>query len=77
MYYTYILKSEKDDKLYIGYTSNLKLRILQHKNGQVDSTKHRLPVKLIYYEAFLSEKDAQNEEKYYKSGGNAHNNLKL
>ncbi len=25
-YYTYVLKSDKDEKLYTGYTKNLKLR---------------------------------------------------
>jgi len=29
MFYTYILISNKDNKLYIGYTKNLKLRFEQ------------------------------------------------
>lgn len=50
MYYTYVLISEKDGKKYVGYTKDLKLRFEQHKNGQVESTKHRRPLKLVYYE---------------------------
>jgi putative endonuclease len=67
MYYTYVLLSEKDDKLYIGYSSNLKQRIKEHISGNVFATKGRLPVKLIFYEAFLSKGDALRREKYFKT----------
>jgi len=60
MYYTYVLISEKDGNQYVGYTKDLKLRFEQHKNGQVRSTKHRRPLKLIYYEACMEEEDAKN-----------------
>ncbi|PIY31820.1 MAG: excinuclease ABC subunit C, partial [Candidatus Infernicultor aquiphilus] len=50
MFYTYILISEKDDKFYVGYTDNLKRRIKKHNNGDVESTKYRRPLKLIYYD---------------------------
>lgn len=67
-FYAYILYSFKDKKLYIGFTNNLKQRLIQHANGQVDSTKNRLPVKLIHYEFFINEKDARSREKFLKSG---------
>jgi putative endonuclease len=67
MYYVYILLSLKDKKFYIGFTSNLKLRLVQHKSGKVNSTSKRLPVKLIYYECYLKESDARRNEKYYKT----------
>ncbi|MCX5725601.1 MAG: GIY-YIG nuclease family protein, partial [Candidatus Saganbacteria bacterium] len=38
-YFVYVLQSEKDKKFYIGYTANLKKRIQEHKNGEVQSTK--------------------------------------
>jgi len=76
MYYVYILKSLKDKKLYIGYTSNLKTRHKEHSEGGVKSTKDRRPLELIFYEAFKSKKDAQNREGYLKSGGKANNDLK-
>ena len=66
-YYTYVLKSEKDSKYYIGYSKNVKLRFEQHKKGLVKSTKDRRPLKLIYFEACLSEKDALHREKYLKT----------
>lgn len=66
MYYVYVLESEKDEKNYIGYTSNLKLRFDQHRKGLVKSTKDRRPLILIYYEACLNRLDALRREKYFK-----------
>jgi putative endonuclease len=67
MFYTYVLQSLKDKKFYTGYTKNLKLRFEHHIRGLVDSTKDRLPVKLIYYEACLNQQDATHREKYLKT----------
>jgi putative endonuclease len=66
-YYIYVLRSEKDHKNYIGSTKNLKLRLAQHCNGKVQSTKSRLPMSLIYFEACLDEYDAVKREKYLKT----------
>ena len=66
-YYTYVLKSKKDNKLYYGYTKNLKLRIEQHNKGKVESTKHRRPLELIYFEGCLNRADALKREKYFKT----------
>jgi putative endonuclease len=67
MYYTYVLQSEKDDKFYVGFTKDLKLRFDRHNKGLVESTKDRRPFRLIYYEACLSQDDAIKREKYLKS----------
>ena len=56
-----------DKKYYTGYTKNLKLRFEQHSKGLVVSTKNRRPLKLIYYEACLNQKDALHREKYLKT----------
>lgn len=68
MFYTYILFSEKDGKLYHGYSAFLENRIYDHLKGNVPATKNRRPLKLVYYEAFLEEKDAIKKEAYYKTG---------
>lgn len=68
MYYTYVLLSERDNKFYVGFTKDLKRRVHEHNKGLVVSTKHRGPLKLIYYEACLNELDALSREKYLKSG---------
>ena len=66
-YYVYVLLSEKDNKLYTGYTKNIKVRFEQHNNGLVNSTKERIPFKLIYFEACLNQSDATHREKYLKT----------
>lgn len=66
MFFVYILKSVKDSNLYIGFTNNLKKRIEEHNAGKSSSTKCRTPFKLIYYEAYLSEKDAYRRESNLK-----------
>ena len=67
MYYTYVLYSKKDGNFYTGFTQDLKLRFDQHNKGQVESTKDRRPIKLIYYEACLNRDDATHREKYLKT----------
>ena len=68
MYYTYVLKSLKDNELYIGYSADLKNRIKEHCDGVVVATADRRPLQLIYYEACLSKKKALDREKYFKTG---------
>ena len=67
MFYVYVLKSVIDSNLYVGYTQDLKNRILQHDKGLVSSTKKRRPLFLIYYEACLNQQDATHREKYLKT----------
>ncbi len=67
MYYTYVLKSEKDGKNYTGYTNNLRSRFERHRKGLVESTRDIRPLKLIYYEACLNQQDATHREKYLKT----------
>jgi len=68
MYYVYVLLSLKDNKFYTGFAEDLIVRKKKHDNGLVFSTKSRRPLKLIYYEACFSKKDAKAREKYLKSG---------
>ena len=67
MYYVYILFSEKDNRFYVGFTTNLDRRIGEHLKGLVSSTKNRLPLKLVYYEVCLDQEDATHREKYLKT----------
>lgn len=69
MFYIYILYSNKDHKLYIGSTNNLKRRVNEHNKGKVPATKHRSPLELIHYEAYKIKADAEAREEYLKSGG--------
>jgi putative endonuclease len=76
MYYVYILYSEKDGKLYIGSAPDLKKRKEKHDNGYVLATKFRRPLKLIYYEAYLTQQDAKRREIFLK-GGKGHEEMKI
>jgi len=67
-YYTYILESIKDKSFYIGYTSDLKKRFLEHNSGKSKYTKSHMPYKIIHFEAFLNRIDAKKRENYLKSG---------
>jgi putative endonuclease len=68
MYFTYILRSKKDRRLYTGSTNDLRRRLSEHNSGIVPSTKGRGPFELIYYEACVNEQDARAREKYLKTG---------
>ena len=67
MYYIYILKSRSDSKFYTGFTASLKKRLIEHQKGNVDSTKNRRPLDIIYYEAYKEKSDALSREKFLKT----------
>ena len=76
MFYVYILKNIKTGNLYIGYTSNLKRRLAEHKSGKVYTTKRLgTEVELIYYEAYRIKEDAEDREKSFKKSGSVYNGL--
>jgi len=75
MFYIYVIK-DRYNKLYIGYTSDLKKRLQRHARGYTAYLKRRRPVKLIYYEAYLSKRDARAREKSLKNYGSVFSGLK-
>jgi putative endonuclease len=66
-YYTYVLQLIDED-FYIGSCYNLKNRINDHKEGRVNSTKNKRPLKLVYFEGCLSKKHAIKRENQLKTG---------
>jgi putative endonuclease len=68
MFYTYVLLSKKDSKLYIGWTNDLRARTKEHNEGKVPATRNRRPLIPIYYEASLNKEDAIRREKSLKTG---------
>ncbi len=68
MYYTYVLRSMQDKKLYVGYSEDLKRRLEEHNKGLVPATCTRKPLELVYYEACLDKEKALQREKYFKTG---------
>ena len=68
MCYVYVLQSDCDHGLYIGYSADLKRRLRQHRDGKAFATSYRGPWKLIYYEAYGERADAEGRELFLKSG---------
>ena len=60
--YTYIVMC-RDGTYYTGWTNNLQKRIDDHNAGKgAKYTKSRLPVELVYYEAFETKEEAMRRE---------------
>jgi len=75
MYYVYVIQSLKDKQHYVGYSANLKQRFKEHNDGKSNYTKKFLPWKLIYYEAYASEKLARAREYKLKQHGKRYSEL--
>ena len=62
MNYTYILRC-RDGTLYTGWTNDIEKRVKAHNEGKgAKYTKARLPVKLVYSEAFETKTEAMKRE---------------
>ena len=68
IYYVYVIRSEKDSRLYKGLTEDLEKRIIQHNKGENRSTKGFRPWVLVYSKVFTLRVAARDYEKYLKSG---------
>lgn len=76
MFYVYLLQHDKTNQLYIGYTSDLKRRVLEHnRKGSKFTTRKTGQWFLKYYEAYESEKDAKARESKLKKHGSAKQKL--
>jgi putative endonuclease len=58
----YILKSQKNNRYYIGSTNNLSRRLNQHKLGQVMSTRLLRPLEFVAFIKCLDLADARRAE---------------
>ncbi|MDY6913335.1 MAG: GIY-YIG nuclease family protein [Planctomycetota bacterium] len=67
MWYVYVLRC-CDASLYIGMTNDVQRRLREHNRSLVAWTKSRLPVSLMYQDAFSARSEARKREKYLKSG---------
>lgn len=62
MNYTYILRCS-DGSLYTGWTNHIEKRVKAHNKGQgAKYTRGRLPVILVYYEAYSTKEEAMRRE---------------
>ncbi len=67
MSFVYILKSDKNDRYYIGSTDNYKKRISQHNSGNVTFTRNIRPLKLVLVQEYSNIKQARKIEKRLKA----------
>ena len=68
MWYVYILRSARDNELYIGSTDDISHRLSQHNSGEIESTKDRIPLILESYLAVKDKAKAAKLEQYFKTG---------
>ena len=66
-YFVYVLKSESSGKSYVGHTSNLNKRLVEHNNGKSLSTRSKKLWMLVYQEGYSSRAEAASRERYFKS----------
>lgn len=68
MFYVYILKSQIDAKrIYTGYTTSVKRRLVQHNKGDCKHTSKYCPWVIICYCGFNDKHRAFAFERYLKS----------
>ncbi len=70
-YYMYVLESTIDKTTYIGYTDNLKERLKDHNSGKTKSIKHKIPMVLVYCEAYRNKTLAIKRERFLKKNSAA------
>ena len=67
MYYVYILTNKTDTVMYIGVTNDLRRRLYEHKNEQIEGFTKKYHVhKLVYFEEYSEVNDAIAREKQLK-----------
>ncbi len=67
MYFAYVLKSIEHDFYYKGHCHDLEKRLQQHNSGMTESIRPYIPLQLVYFEEFTTEKEAIEREKYFKT----------
>ncbi|HVP80042.1 MAG TPA: GIY-YIG nuclease family protein [Thermodesulfobacteriota bacterium] len=66
-YFVYVLKSDSAGSSYVGHTSNLEKRLLDHNSGKSLSTRGKRPWSLVYNEECTTRSEAALRERYFKS----------
>lgn len=68
MYYVYVLYSSKLNKRYVGSTTDINERLVEHNSGKSKFTSGGSPWKLIYSEEYSSNSETRKRELFLKSG---------
>ena len=67
MIVVYVIRSIQTNRLYVGQTENVQLRLKEHNLGRSKYTSAFRPWEIIYTEEFLDRKGARTREIYLKS----------
>ncbi|NBC27068.1 MAG: GIY-YIG nuclease family protein [Bacteroidetes bacterium] len=77
MYYVYVIYSNQQDEFYYGKTTDLKRRLKEHNQKRRNTaTQQAADWQLVYYEAYLSKRDASERERRLKDYGATRGHLK-
>jgi putative endonuclease len=68
IFYVYVLSAKKYKKLitYVGYTNDLKKRLILHNTGKGAKFTRGKKWKIIYTEKYFTKKEAMSREYYIK-----------
>jgi putative endonuclease len=67
MYFTYVLYSKQNDRIYVGQTNDIDIRLEKRNAGKVKSTKAYIPWRLLICESFDTRAKAMRRESELKS----------
>ena len=69
MYIVYVLKSKRNNKRYVGYTSkNINERLEEHNSGSNQFTRQNKPFTILHTEKYENKREAIKRERFLKSG---------
>ena len=68
MWHVYVLRSQKNGRLYTGSTDDLARRLQEHARGKSPYTRHAGPFELIYSEDHATRLEARRRELFLKTG---------
>ena len=78
-YFVYLIGCNKNNKLttYVGYTNNLKKRIILHNDGKGAKFTKGRKWKIMYYEKYKSKSVAMSKEYQFKKNREFRKKYKL
>jgi putative endonuclease len=69
LFYTYILRSERLGRYYVGSTQDVENRLNEHNAGKSKSIRTGIPWSLVYVEEFATRSEAMLLERRIKARG--------
>ena len=64
--YVYLLRSVRNGRYYVGWTTDLQRRLAEHQDGKSSYTRSRGPWTLVGYERYATQDEAKRRERTLK-----------